>query len=237
MSLFGIYPLESLELDEDGIKIELRRNENVLSYIRQTENETAEKIISSDGNLVVNPVEPVNLPSCVTNYLLIELKKNVVIAPKAEAAIFVKFPVEVGVFVSGSGDIELVDVFSLARQKYTLYGDPRNGIVCRYWKSDVYQSIPDLEPLREGLMKLEIRNGFDEWVEVSRCVLDVYLMKIFYSDELVFSNVKMDIESKSTAETRFVMEPLNRNMRKAVEIFTPRKVRIASKRFFMEWGL
>ncbi len=207
-------------------------------YLRESKLGKTEKIISSnDGNIVINPIEPVNLPSCITNFLLIQFKKSTVIAPDFEERVFVKFPIEIGVFVSGSGDIELIDVFSLAEQKYTLYGDPRNGIVCRYWESEIYDSPSDVDPLREGIMELRIVNRFDEWVEISKCVLNVYLMKIFYNDTTVFSKVEMEVSSKRSAETRFLMEPLSRDMKKAVEIFPPRKVQIVAKRFFMEWGL
>ncbi len=194
-------------------------------------------ISSEEGNIVVNPVEPVNLPSCITNFLLIQFKKSIVIAPNSGERIFVKFPVEIGVFVSGSGDIELIDVFSITRPKYTLYGDPRNGIICRYWESQIYSSPDETDPLKEGIMELRIVNRFDEWIEISKCVLNVYLMKIFYNDTTVFSKVEMEVNSKRSAETKFLMEPLSRDMKKAVEIFTPRKVQIVSKRFFMEWGL
>ncbi len=227
-----------MELTSDEISIEVRKNKTGYVYVRKSMDGTVEKNISSkDGNIVINPIEPVNLPSCITNFLQISLKKNVVVAPDFREVIFVKFPVEIGVFVSGSGDIELIDVFSLVNQKYTLYGDPRNGIVCRYWESEVYNSIPDVEALKEGVMKVNLKNGFDEWVEISKIVLNVYLMKIFYSSELVFSNVEMEINSKRSAETRFIMEPLKREMKKAVELFTPRKVQIVTKKFFMEWGL
>ncbi len=227
-----------MKITADEISIELRKHESGFSYIRKLKDERVEKIISSsEGNLVVNPIEPVNLPSHVTNSLLISFKKNVVIAPETERTVYVKFPVEIGVFVSGKGDIGLIDVFSLAGQKYTLYGDPRYGVVCRLWESDVHNSIPETDILKEGVMELFLINRFDEWVELSKCVLNVYLMKIFYSDSMVYSKVKMEINSRKTAETRFLMEPAHRDMKKAVEIFTPRKVQIAAKKFFMEWGL
>ncbi len=227
-----------MKIGIDEIEIELKKHESGFSYLRESKNKRVEKIISSDGgNLVVNPVEPVNLPSYITNFLLVNFKKNVVVAPGIERTVYIKFPVEIGVFVSGTGDIELIDVFSLAKQKYTLYGDPRYGVVCRLWESEVYDSTPKADILKEGVMELFLVNRFDEWVEVSKCVLNVYLMKIFYSDSMVYSKVKMEVNSKKTAETRFLMKPPYEDMKKAVEIFTPRKVQIAAKRYFMEWGI
>ncbi len=238
MALYGIYDLDELEISEKGVRITLERHPEHFVYTREFRGGVVERlIVSKRGKVVVNPVEPVNLPRQVCNHLEISFRKPVVVEPKYRETFFLKFPVEIGVFVTGKGDIELIDVFSFAKQKYTLYGDPRNGIICRYWESDPHLSIPEADPLEEGIMRLEIRNTENEWINVGRAVFNVYLMSIYYSDDLVFSNAEMEILSKRVAETRFILSPLRDGMRKSVEIFTPRKVPGLTKKFFMEWGL
>ncbi|AKG91295.1 hypothetical protein GAH_01411 [Geoglobus ahangari] len=238
MSLFGIYDLDEVEIEADGVRITLERHPEHYIYRREFGGNTVEKVIlSKKGRLVINPVEPVNLPKQVCHHLEISFKKRVIVEPKYRETFFLTFPVEIGVFTTGKGDIELIDVFSFVKPKYTLYGDPRNGLICRYWESEPSLSLPNPDPLREGVMRLEIRNTESEWVEVSRVVFNVYLMSIYYSDDLVFSNAEMEVTSKKVAETRFLLSPLRDGMRKAVEIFTPRKVPGLTKRFFMEWGL
>ena len=238
MTVYGIYDLNELEIDADGVRITLERHPEHYVYRRESKGDVVERILlSRKGRLVINPIEPVNLPRQVCNHLEISFKKPVIIEPKFRKTFFLTFPVDIGVFVTGKGDVELIDVFSFVRPKYTLYGDPRNGLICRYWESDPSLPLPSPDPLREGVMRLEVRNADREWAEVSRAVFNVYLMSIYYSDDLVFSNAEMDILSKKVAETRFILSPLKDGMRKSVEIFTPRKVPGLSKKFFMEWGL
>lgn len=238
MAIYGIYDLNELEIEERGVRITLERHPEHFVYRREFRGDVVERILlSKKGRLVINPVEPVNLPRQVCNHLEISFKRSIVIEPKYRKTFFLTFPVEIGVFITGKGDIELIDVFSFVKPKYTLYGDPRNGLICRYWESSPSLTLPSPDPLEEGVMRLEIRNTESEWVEVGRAVFNIYLMSIYYSDDLVFSNAEMDILSKKVAETRFILSPLRDGMRKSAEIFTPRKVPGLTKKFFMEWGL
>ena len=53
-------------------------------------------------------------------------------------------------------------------------------------------------------MRLEISNEADEWVTVTRSVLDVHGMKIYYNEEMVAAQAKMNIISETKAETEFI---------------------------------
>ncbi|MBE8539902.1 DUF432 domain-containing protein [Geoglobus acetivorans] len=235
---YGVYPLQEMELKFGRHTLRIVKESEVFRYIRESKDGRVEKVLASrEGKIAVNPVEPVNLPKNVTNYLEINFKNTLLIEPGHRKTFFTTFPVEIGVFTTGKGDIELIDVFSNVNLKYSLYGDPRNGVVCRYWESELYTNLPERNPLEEGIMRISIRNNFGEWVEVSRAVFNVYLMKIYYSDEMVFSNAEMEILSKVSAETKFLMDTMRDGMRKSVEVFTPRKVPVVTKRFFMEWGV
>jgi len=120
----------------------------------------------------------VNKPKELTPHFLIEFERSVFIEPSARRTVFVKFPVEIGVFVHGKKDFQILDVLTLNKQKFTLYGDVVSGVICKYWKSEVYSTIPDTNPVYEGVIELNITNTTARWVEVTKAVFAAYGMKI-----------------------------------------------------------
>ena len=190
-----------------------------------------EKLVAGGRYFRVNPVEPINLPSEVSRNLMLEFDKPVSVEPSKTVRVYLKFPVEIAVLVDGRS---VIDVFTLRRPKYALYGVPGAGVVCRYFLTEVHEKVPDVNGLFEGVMELEIVNGFDDWVEVRKAVFDGYGMKIYYSSFPAMV-ARMKVESRSVAETSFVNRPMIDGMEKAVELYVARKF-MERKKFVMEWG-
>ena len=92
--MFGTYGLSS-KLREPDIEILVEGRGRRKRYFRRSGTDEIEKIIYAEGgNLVVCPVEPVNLPQeGVAEHLLIELNKPLIIEPGVKDTIFVKFPI------------------------------------------------------------------------------------------------------------------------------------------------
>ncbi|WP_231476625.1 DUF432 domain-containing protein [Methanoculleus sp. MH98A] len=209
--------------------------DGLLTYRRRCEGQTFERIlVSKTGEVVINPVEPVNLPREITDFLLVEFSP-MMIEPGASRTVYLKFPVEIGVFVESARDIEVLDVFASGTQKYTLYGSPTSGIIARYYESAVYPEIPQVDPFREGVMELSLHNSCREWVEVSRVVFESTDMKIYYGD-FVAATATMKVLTKTMAETDFVDAPLRPGMVKSVELYTARKIPAIDRGYLMEWG-
>jgi len=218
------------------ILVETERVNGLRIYRRRCKGEPFERILVSEtGEVIINPVEPVNLPTEITNYLLMEFSP-MVIEPGATQTVYLKFPVEIGVFVESAKDMEVLDVFAPVNQKYTLYGSPTSGVIARWYKSAVYPELPPVESFCEGVMELSIHNASHEWVEVSRAVFDSTDMKIFYGD-FVAATATMNILSANLAETDFVDAPLRPGMVKSVELYTARKIPVINRGYLMEWGL
>ncbi len=237
MSLFSEYTIP-LNIEKEGISLSIEREGKVTVYRRKCLEEKVNKIILSDENrIAIQPVEPCNTPKELSPYLFVEFERSLVVEPKIQRNIFLKFPVEIGVFISCGGDFELLDVFSKAGQKYTLYGDPRSGSVCKYYKSDVYESLPSVNPLLEGVLELSLENSDSAWIDVSKAVFNSYGMILFYSSGLVSMKAEMKIENSLTAETDFLDSPLKKGMIRARKIFTEKKLPIATPKFVMREGL
>jgi hypothetical protein len=228
---YGNYEFSEFSIDFDGIHARIEERD-AHRYIREG-NGYKEKTILGSGRIIVNPVEPVNLPKELTNFLQIKLGNEVTVEPRSSTRLFLTFPIEVGVFLAARRDVEVLDIFSLNKPKYALYGNPRKGTICRYWESGTSSNEVDCK--REGLLNLRIRNDSNDWVEVGSVVFDVFGMKIYFSDEKVVSLASMNITSPRIAETNFTAE-LPEGMKKSLELYTARKIPMMARKFVMEWG-
>lgn len=236
--MYGSYELNNFSFENEYFRIEIEKQGDFFHYTRLIGEEREEKIIASEkGRVILTPIEPVNLPKEITNYLQIKLSKPVLLSPSDSKVVYLKFPIEIGVFLAWKRSTELLDVFSLNKPKYTLYGEPKNGVICRYWESEVYRSLPNSEPLKEGIIRLRMNNLSSDWISVNHVVFDVYGMKMFYDEFLVFSDAEMRIASRKIAETQFYESPLRKGMKKALELYVARRIIIPRGKFTMEWGL
>ena len=212
----------ALELADVSIVVE--KKGQGLHYRRSGAGENVEKTILTDqGSLLINPVEPVHRPLETSHHLLVEFEQAVVIEPRSSKEIMVTFPIELACVIEERGyGKHVIDMISITNPKFTLYGKIKDGLVCRYWKSAVYHDLPKVNPLEEGIMKIEIQNLPGQWSEVHRAVFSAHGMKIYYGPEMVSLNAVMKITGELTAETSFDDHPLKPGMRKSVERFSTR---------------
>lgn len=234
--MYGTYDL-SFRYQKDGLDLSIEPEDGTYLYRRTLNGQTRTRtLLSSGGRLIINPVEPLNLPKEICETLLVEFDPFTM-EPGAEQTIYLTFPVEIGVFVAGRGNLELLDIFSWNSQKYTLYGSSEKGVIARWWPSKTHRSPPDLDPLKEGLISLEVANTTREWVEISKVVLDGSAMKIYYGTA-VSAQAWMRILSTMVAETGFYDRSAREGQKKAVELFTARGLAgVERQRFLMDRGL
>jgi hypothetical protein len=210
----------------------------MISYFRQSNTEDIRKTIASKAkNVFICPVEPINTPKTITSYLLLEFETSLIIEPESKSTVFLKFPIEIGIFLKHGKKTEIIDIFGLGKQKFILYGKPEKGIICKHWKSAVHHSIPEANPLLEGVLELSINNQSTNWVEITKSVLNAYGMKIFFDAGLVAMKAHMLVENKETAETGFEDSPLRKKMEKSMEVYTLSRLSITSTKYKMEYGL
>ncbi len=244
--MYGYHDLP-VDVEEEGISISMEKLGEQWVYRRKFGDEEVEKLILGDDKcLIINPVEPLNTPKEITPNLLIEFEKTLLIGAGEKKQVFLTFPVEIGIFISGKTkkNLEILDVLSLVGQKFTLYGEVSNGVVCKYWKSRVYTAPPDLNPLQEGVLELTLRNSSSEWAKISKVVFSAYGMKLYY-DGGVFMKARMDILNRNSAETSFEALPSNgdrqgslfKSRKEAFGVYGIRKLGLVPLKFYMGWGL
>ncbi len=235
--MFGYHEIEGFQAEIGEYRVRTEKVDPFYRYLRENGDKIEKDISVEKGRLIINPVEPVNMPKNITNFMQIKFRKPFLAEPKSAVEVYATFPVEIAVFIAAKKSVGVVDIFSLQKPKYTLYGNPRNGIICRYWESDLYPEIPQVDKYREGVIKLRIVNSDDEWIELSNAVFNVYGMKIYYNEEIVYSSASVNIVSPKVAETRFIEQPLKEKMKKALELYTARRIAVTAIKFVMEWGL
>jgi hypothetical protein len=206
-------------------------------YIRECNGCRIEKNLASDvENIIINPVEPVNLPDGLTRHLEIAFNP-VVVRPGDEQVVYLTFPIETGVFLESGGKYDVLDIFSLMPSKYSLYGLPETGCITKWHRSDVYLKIPDADLLREGVMEIMFRNSGTAWVEVSRAVFQNTSMHLYYGD-IVSMTAVMEIWNPKLAETTFLHRPVKENLKAGIELYTAKKIPIVqSSGYLMEHGV
>ncbi|NPE28037.1 DUF432 domain-containing protein [Methanococcoides sp. SA1] len=234
--MYGSYTIPFVS-EKEGLEILVDKEGETYLYRRQFLDEALDKIlVKGDGKVLINPIEPLNTPKKITSNLLIEFDKTVTIAPMARVRVYIKFPVEIGIFISDNNEIEIIDILTLAKKKFTLYGEPSGGLICKYWKSEVYSKMPSSDPMYEGIMELSIINSTNHWVEVSKSVFNAYGMKIYYDHELVSMKANMKIMSSIIAETDFVDSPIRFGMEKSMELYTAKRIYVNGTKCIMEAG-
>ncbi len=73
--MFGNYDLREFSIEMGELKISLERSGRHFVYRRELGDVVEKIIVASDVEIVINPVEPVNLPKNVTNFMLIEFER------------------------------------------------------------------------------------------------------------------------------------------------------------------
>ncbi len=168
---------------EDHV-IHAGKDGKILFYERLVNGEVvvSKKIYGADKVIPV-PLYPVNIPTLFTTYVLVVFKNSLDVAPGEGLTIYVPIPVDIAVYAvknnSGKEVFSVVDVFSVKKVKYGLYGPVDAGIVARYYKAEYYFKEKDPE-LGEAIAKVVVRNKTQEWVTVSRILLESNPLSLFY---------------------------------------------------------
>lgn len=237
MSLYGYHNIP-FDIQEEGITLHAKSEKDSLHYIREFNEEKIEKLIlTKNQKILINPIEPLHMPREITPYLLVKPENPIVIEPKTRRSIYMKFPIEIGVFIIGAEEYNVLDIMTLVRQKLTLYGEIRGGVICKFWKSEIFDSIPQVDPIKEGVMELTINNTTARWHEITQPVFNAYGMKLYYHDKTVSMRAGLKIYTGGIGETEFFDTPIYKGMSKSIELYTARMIPVKSPKFIMEWGL
>ncbi len=220
-----------------GVNIELKQENGNILYKREGMQKKVNKnILSERGSLSFSPVEPFHHFPGLSAHLLIHFQQPLLIRPKDTRKIITTFPLEIAAFYERKGnDSIFLDLFSLVTVKHSLYGSIKSGLICRYWEGGIYSSIPEFNPLEQGLLYLGITNNMVRWAEINKAIFSAFGMKIYYNSQMASMQATMKINNEYSAETVFIDNPVKSGMKKAPERYG-QKILSQTGRMSMEEG-
>jgi len=176
---------------------------SAFSYKRYAGNELkAESMMVSDKEQVVVgifPNPPILTPKAVAKNVYLKFRSPVIVDQRSQVAVYVKMPIEIGVYRQSIDEEILIDAFSLKRQQYALYGSPESGVVCRYTETEVSTDKDAIKPVKyeEALVKIKIKNDIDNVVKVSRVIIpmDSVVLDHAHDDSWLPGSVEMTLDS------------------------------------------
>lgn len=233
---FGIFEFPC-RWQDDGATVETQARGTAMSYRRQANEEELRLLCSAQHKLRIEPLEPLFLPQELTRNLLVEFEEKVLILPDDRVRLDLTFPLEIGVLIPRKGSWRLLDAWSFAPQKFTLYGDPASGVLCKYWKSRWVESADDLRLRTEGWLRLTVRNTSSHPAEVGRVVCSGHQLQIYHDGRRACCSLAMKITARNVAEVEGDTKIPIPEAKKAFDLFSERKLLGVSQGFVMERNL
>lgn len=209
LSNYGIYTIsENLEFTFPNVEINIERmGEHVFSYTRKdAEDNILKKIIpikSHDLTLELCPIRPLNHPARRTSHVYLDFESPIFLSEDSAATIFVRCPIEIGVFLVHGQHKDSLDWFTCdpINSRFCLYGSPESGTLCKYTNSEIVESYEDSVPFHNAVLKIDITNELDRGFTISRIVFPIT------DNSLYYKNSKAIIDSLvATLKKKLVLE-------------------------------
>ncbi|MBL7017429.1 MAG: DUF432 domain-containing protein [Nitrosopumilus sp.] len=208
-SNYGLYDInESLELDLPNTEIRIKKiSENVFSYSRQNfDDDLIEKIIpiqSSKLQIELCPIRPLNFPARRTNHMYLDVDTPVFLSENSSATVFLRCPIEIGVFFVHDGHKDSLDCFTCdpVNSRFCLYGSPESGTLCKYAKTEIVESYDDSIPFINAVLKVNLQNTLSKGLSITKVVFPVSSNSIYYKDsKSIIDSLHAVLKKKLTLE-------------------------------------
>lgn len=233
---YGEYPFKN-NFIFDKFNFSFTFDAHFFHYSRHTfDNKSRNLLISLDtiDRIIVQPAEPLvqDLPK---THLMLELTNPLVLPSDCLIRGFLDFPISVAVLAEVNKQITTVDLFQLRPNKFALYGNSHNGVICRFWRTD-FNPLP-IEPriFETGLLEIEIQNSSSTSITLTRLVMDFAYIELFYNRFVVKAKARARIQSDSFCETQFLTPSDVENFIRTYDLI-PTKI-LSSSKFIMLNGL
>lgn len=208
-SKYGYYQISDnlkLLLPNTEIRV-LKIGKNVFSYSRKdADDNIVEKIIPSKSDLLdieLAPIRPLNTPAKRTNYVYLELETPIFLSQSSSATVFIRCPIEIGVFIVQGDDRDSLDCFSCdpINSRFCLYGPAESGTLCKYFKTQIVESHNDSIPYLNGVLQVDLSNELSKGLSIEKIVFPVTDNSVYYEDsKAVLDSIIAVLRKKLTIE-------------------------------------
>ncbi|HJJ46901.1 MAG TPA: DUF432 domain-containing protein [Methanocorpusculum sp.] len=229
-----------------GLSISFENNEGVRHFRREIADSifTANVATTKDG-YYLEPVEPMNIPAHVTDFLQIKFE-DIVVEPETTTTIYLTMPLGIGIFLEAeNGEMNLLDMVGFNKPKFSLYGQPKRGVITRVHTSKVYTKPPAPRNYKEAILHLDIDNKTEKWVKIGRVIMYMKGLELYYDSTVVASCAEMIVTSPDKAYVNCLDSSLFDGLTKCAGIFKHGKISkfcsisnaVQDKMFTMDMGL
>lgn len=208
-SKYGFYEIEeSLDLTFPGTEIKIRKvGTNVFSYARKdSQDNFIEKLVPTKSEILaieVAPIRPLNFPAHRTSYVYLEFETSIFLYEGSSATVFVRCPIEIGVFYVHDNREDSLDCFTCdpINSRFCLYGTPESGTLCKYYKSEIVESYDDSIPYTNGVLQVSLKNELTKGLSVGRVVFPISENSIYYENsKSIIDSITATLRKKLTIE-------------------------------------
>ncbi len=221
---YGKFPID-YAVNFEGLTLSFDLENGMYHYKRALGDwKTDINVCVTGAKVLIHPVEPLNLPDNLTDFM--EIRFNPIrVEPSGRCVVFVTMPIEIGVFLeSAEGSADILDIISYVYPKYSLYGGSNRGVITRFNESKVYYYPPAMKNYESGLLKLEIENKSDEWATVGRVVIFQKGLYLYFDENFVAASAEMKIISPDVAIVTGIDAPIRPDMTPSNRLFKTRKL-------------
>ena len=166
------------------VKIE-RKNDNLKLSDRYS---NLEYIVDPNSKVELLPLPPFYVPQKVANHLMLEFEKPLVINGRWE--VWAEGPYEIDVRIDG----RRAAILSPIKVKHALYGDMTEGVVCRHFKTRIYNDVPK----RKELAAVKIVFNAQPSGRVDKLVMHGAALTIFEKDDRYYYEI-IDVQIKESS--------------------------------------
>lgn len=225
-------------LKERGIVVEIEKVDGLFLYRRKGgfPEDYVEKVtkVSGEEGFVIHPVHSIQ-PEVSTS-LLLRLAKPLIVAPSSTVTIYVKAPINVGIYVVEKEVQRLIDSFNPTPYKYALYGPTSNGIICRFYRTDIFSKIPYAE-FWEAITKITIENETESFAEIKNVVYPLLNADVYIDNDgrAYIEAARLQIFRDNAGAVYLENEPPLAGLIKCPKQFGELQEKVA--KFIMEFGL
>ena len=208
-SNYGLYDIDdSLELHLPDTEIRIKKiSENVFSYSRQnSDGDLIEKIIpikSSNLQIELCPIRALNFPAKRTSHMYLEIDTPVFLHENSSATVFLRCPIEIGVFFVHDKHKDSLDCFTCdsLNSRFSLYGPPESGTLCKYAKTEIVESYDDSIPFVNAVLKVNLQNELSKGLSIAKIVFPMSENSIYYQDsKAIIDSLRAVLKKKLTLE-------------------------------------
>ena len=179
---------------------------SVFTYQRRVHEKIESKVLISTGvagdSVGIFPIPPIFIPKQISENIYLKFDAPIIVDQNEEIEIYAKIPIDIGVYRQSRDEEFMMDVFSINKPRYTLYGTPERGAVCRFAVTEVSKEPLLVKKYEEAIIRIRIKNSIENIIKINKVIIPVkdVILDHKNDDSLMSGIVEMTLDSTFSKE-------------------------------------